>query len=276
MREARAVGFGSFVRSQHMEEELMFYNDPLRINAEVWAELLKNKEVTTEADLNVLNTVYESKNHEIRASEIALRLNMPHHGPINLQIGRFSKRVIAETRVQPPLRKDGTPRWWHVPFLGYERGVRCPWIMRPELATAFEMVFDGVDSELVYCGETTVEDNLALSEGTVNQVLVSRYERNRRARSMSIAHNGSQCVVCGFDFERVYGPLGKDKIHVHHLVPLSEIHEAYDVDPIRDLCPVCPNCHLIIHSKKDPFTIEEVRRIIRDVQNAKTPVRTDL
>jgi 5-methylcytosine-specific restriction protein A len=37
----------------------------------------------------------------------------------------------------------------------------------------------------------------------------------------------------------------------------------YEVDPIRDLRPVCPNCHLIIHSKKVPFTVEEVKNMLR-------------
>jgi 5-methylcytosine-specific restriction protein A len=51
-------------------------------------------------------------------------------------------------------------------------------------------------------------------------------------------------------------------MHVHHIIPMSKIREQYLVDPISDLRPVCPNCHFIIHSKKEPFTIEEVRTLI--------------
>lgn len=245
----------------------MFYNDPLEISADVWIELLTDREVTTEPDLIILKIVYESKNHEIRASEIASRLNILHHGPINLQISRFSKRVIRKTGVQPPLRRDGKPRWWHVPFLGYEKAGRFPWIMRPELVIAFEEVFGQSDTEFVCSGEITIEDTSSLSEGTVRQVFVNRYERSRHARRICIAHYGSRCVVCGFDFEKIYGPIGKDKIHIHHLIPLSEIQKEYEVDPIRDLRPVCPNCHLIIHSKREPFTIEEVRKMITMSRN---------
>lgn len=79
----------------------MFYNAPLEISKEVWSQILTHREVTTESDLNILKIVYESKNHEIRASEIASRSNIPHHGVINLQISRFSKRVIHKTGVQP-------------------------------------------------------------------------------------------------------------------------------------------------------------------------------
>jgi len=36
---------------------------------------------------------------------------------------------------------------------------------------------------------------------------------------------------------------------VHHLVPISKIGKKYRVDPIKDLRPVCPNCHAVIHLK---------------------------
>ncbi len=149
--------------------------------------------------------------------------------------------------------------------MGYEKRGKFPWIMRPELVIAFEVICGQEDSELDYSGEISLEETPSLSEGTVSQVFVNRYERNRRARNICIAHHGSKCVVCGFNFEDVYGPIGKNKIHVHHLIPLFEIQKEYKVDPVNDLCSVCPNCHLIIHSKKEPFTIEEVSKMIKRV-----------
>lgn len=250
--------------------DAMFYNDPLDISAEVWTELLADNDVTTELDMKVLRIIYESKNHEIRSSEIVSKLNYyTHYGPINSLISRFSKRVIAKTGVQPPLRKDGKPRWWHVPFLGYESEGRFPWIMRPDLVMAFDNIFGQDESELIFSGELTIEDTPLLHEGTVSQVLVNRYKRKRHARSICIAHHGSVCAVCGFDFEKVYGPIGKNKVHVHHLIPLSKIQQEYQVDPVKDLRPVCPNCHLIIHSKGEPFTIEEIRQMISTFSNGK-------
>jgi len=241
-----------------------FYNDPLEISAEVWAELLVDSDVTKESDLIVLRLVYESVNHEMHASEIAPHLNYQMHAPVNAKIARFSKRVIEKTGAQPPTRENGTARWWHVPFLGYdERNGMCAWIMRPELVVACEQVFGQNNSELVYPGEVNIEDNTVLSEGAVSQVFVNRYERSKQARTACIEHYGCRCAVCGFDFEKVYGPIGQNKIHVHHLIPLSGIRQEYEIDPIRDLRPVCPNCHLIIHSKTEPFTIDEVRKQIR-------------
>jgi 5-methylcytosine-specific restriction protein A len=85
-------------------------------------------------------------------------------------------------------------------------------------------------------------------EGAVRTIRVNAYERDRRARQACLDHFGYDCVCCGFNFERTYGPLGRGFIHVHHTVPLASIGHSYEVDPIRDLVPVCPNCHAIIHS----------------------------
>jgi predicted HNH restriction endonuclease len=99
-------------------------------------------------------------------------------------------------------------------------------------------------------------------EGAKRQITVNAYERNPAARKQCIAYYGSSCLVCDINFERVYGSLGKDYIHVHHLKPLSEIGEQYLVDPIVDLRPVCPNCHAILHKRNPPYTIEELKDII--------------
>lgn len=246
----------------------MFYNDPLDISAEVWTQLLADKKITSDKDLKILKIVYDSPKHEIRASEIVPKINYyTHHGPINSQISRFSKRVIDKTGVQPPLRKDGKPRWWHVPFLGYESGRSFPWIMRDELVIAFEKIFPQDNPELVYFDELPVKRPSLIEEGTVSQVIINQYERRSDARRLCIAHYGSECSICGFNFEKTYGPIGKNKVHVHHLIPLSKIRQKYTIDPITDLRPVCPNCHMIIHSKNDPFTIEEVKLMISRSSN---------
>ena len=68
--------------------------------------------------------------------------------------------------------------------------------------------------------------------------------------------------LCSFDFEKKYGEIGKGFIHVHHVKPLSEINEEYEVNPIQDLRPVCPNCHVMIHKKKPAFNIEEIKSLL--------------
>lgn len=97
------------------------------------------------------------------------------------------------------------------------------------------------------------------SEGAGRQVTLTTYERNPRARRACLDHHGSRCSVCGIDFGERYGELGEGFIHVHHLRPLSEIAEDYEVNPITDLIPVCPNCHAMLHLKTPPLSPDELR-----------------
>ncbi|MGB5964148.1 MAG: HNH endonuclease [Sulfurimonadaceae bacterium] len=96
-------------------------------------------------------------------------------------------------------------------------------------------------------------------EGAVKKVYVNRYERNTEARDKCIEYYGLKCSVCNFDFEKTYGDIGAGFIHVHHLRSIASIGQEYDIDPIKDLRPVCPNCHAMLHKKKEPFSIEELK-----------------
>jgi 5-methylcytosine-specific restriction protein A len=85
-------------------------------------------------------------------------------------------------------------------------------------------------------------------EGAVRTIKVNRYERDPRARRIALEHHGHVCAVCDLDPVRVYGPgIGTRVIHVHHITPMSQIGEEYELDPINDLIPLCPNCHNAIH-----------------------------
>ncbi len=99
-----------------------------------------------------------------------------------------------------------------------------------------------------------------LREGLFRRVTVNAYERNREARDRCIRHYGCRCVVCDFSFEDVYGDIGRAYIHVHHLVPIASIGEQYTVDPVRDLRPVCANCHAMLHSSEPPLSIEALEK----------------
>jgi hypothetical protein len=99
-------------------------------------------------------------------------------------------------------------------------------------------------------------------EGGRALVKVNRFERDRHARETCISHHGLRCSVCEMSFQERYGPTMGDFIHVHHLVPLSSIGTAYQVNPIADLRPVCPNCHAVIHRTDPPLSIEQAKALL--------------
>jgi 5-methylcytosine-specific restriction protein A len=96
------------------------------------------------------------------------------------------------------------------------------------------------------------------AEGKSKTVTSKTYDRNPLARQACIEHYGYTCSVCGFNFEKVYGPLGENYIEVHHLRPVADIGEEYLIDPIKHLRPVCANCHRMLHKQRPPLSVEEL------------------
>lgn len=102
-------------------------------------------------------------------------------------------------------------------------------------------------------------------EGAVSRVEVNRYERSPEARRVCLAFHGLSCAACGFSFEIAYGEIGKDFIHVHHVVPVSQLGSGYQLDPVTDLVPLCANCHAMSHQGvSTPRTVAELRRAIAE------------
>ena len=106
------------------------------------------------------------------------------------------------------------------------------------------------------------EDLEGLPEGMLSREEFNRYERNRLNREACIAIKGTTCLVCGFNFADAFGDLGEGFIHVHHVVPVSQMGEGYVVDPSRDLVPVCANCHSMMHRTNPPLGVDELREIL--------------
>jgi predicted HNH restriction endonuclease len=143
-------------------------------------------------------------------------------------------------------------------------GNEWEWKLRPNAARALERLGIVSDNFVRLPDEETVSER-ALLEGKVHRIEVNAYERNPEARRKCLEHYGTSCSVCGFNFEKVYGEIGARFIHVHHLKLLSGIATSYQVDPIRDLRPVCPNCHAMIHIRqgKPPLSIAEIRKLVK-------------
>lgn len=104
------------------------------------------------------------------------------------------------------------------------------------------------------------------TEGATVTVNVNRFERNPKARQQCIDHYGARCYVCGFNFSEKYGrELGDGFIHVHHLVDISLIGEEYEVDPMADLRPLCPNCHAMVHRKRPAMHPDDLKKIVSEL-----------
>lgn len=106
-----------------------------------------------------------------------------------------------------------------------------------------------------------------VKDGEVRDVHCHGYERDPKNRAACLKHFGYKCQICGFDFSVFYGPEFAGKIEVHHIDPLCRTKSSHDIDPIKDLIPVCSNCHTALHSKKggrdEVYLPDELRAMIK-------------
>lgn len=126
-----------------------------------------------------------------------------------------------------------------------------------------------VYDKILSLSEIAVENSLDYeftsnyTEGKKMVTYTTVYERNPKLRQQALDFHGYTCMVCGFNFLKVYGDIGLGFIHVHHVNPLSETGEQV-VNPKTDLMPVCPNCHCMIHRDKNHIlSIEELKLIFK-------------
>jgi 5-methylcytosine-specific restriction protein A len=69
-----------------------------------------------------------------------------------------------------------------------------------------------------------------------------RLERNRKLADSAKKYHGYNCQACGFNFQSVYGIIGKDFIEAHHLRSLSKLKgTVVELDPRTDFAVLtCP------------------------------------
>ncbi|WP_202944680.1 HNH endonuclease [Desulforapulum autotrophicum] len=114
-----------------------------------------------------------------------------------------------------------------------------------------------------FAEEISENEEMLFFEGAKQTVTINKYERDHNARKACIEYHGYNCKVCGFDFEKTYGELGRNYIHVHHLIPLSKIGKEYSINPQTDLIPVCPNCHAMLHKSENPNDLYSLKKMIQ-------------
>jgi 5-methylcytosine-specific restriction protein A len=191
----------------------------------------------------------------------------PHWDPVRRERGDTTPRVqvrferlVARDSVLP-VEALRTGPLGEIHWSPQSSGTQVP----THLAAALEEVWERFQP---HAGASASPDELTPGvkyiEGAALSVVVNRYERDPEARKACIRLHGTDCAVCGFSFARRYGRHGAGFIHVHHLSPLAQGdgHGAA-VDPERDLRPVCPNCHAMLHRGERLLSIQELKAMLR-------------
>lgn len=229
-----------------------------------WIEILQDKTLTKETNISIFQILYDFDDQKAYASQIGRIMGSNSkvpHGTINLEIGRYAKRIGKKYDINYTERSKSTYKYWDLFFNGWDEGKFFVWQLKEPLKKALEET--ELTGEEKYSEEISFDNQEKLFEGAKRKIVVNAYERNYKVRQLCIKEFGNSCAVCEFNFEEHYGELGKDFIHVHHLTPISQIGKNYEVDPTKDLRPVCPNCHSMLHRKEPPISIEELKLILK-------------
>ena len=156
---------------------------------------------------------------------------------------------------------------YHLKDNGLKQAPQTPMRLKGDLLAYIEENFNINHESTVF--PDTLDRSTEIFEGVKRQVIVNKYERSSLARSMCIEEKGVRCYVCDMSFEDVYGDIGKGFIHIHHLKPIHTIDKEYKIDFKKDLIPVCPNCHAMLHRGEAGETLrpEELKEIIEKYRN---------
>jgi len=230
-----------------------------------WTEILQDESLTKPLDLAIFQTLYSFDGYYAYASQVGRILGYSGkvpHGVLNLEVGNYAKRIAKKYDINFTQRSQQKYKYWDLFFEGWDDGKFFVWKLRPELIEALENT--GLTGNEPLPDEIPSNEEERIFEGAKRTIIVNAYERNSKARELCIKHYGTTCIVCSFDFEKKFGEHGKGFIHVHHLTPLADIGEHYEVDPIKDLRPVCPNCHAMLHRDEPPLTIEELKSMLKE------------
>lgn len=112
------------------------------------------------------------------------------------------------------------------------------------------------------------EDDEGFAEGKKKLRTHICRERNykviKEAKDRYKKNNGKLiCQICNFDFEQIYGEIGKDFIEGHHIVPVSELNEG-DKTKVEDIVLVCSNCHKMLHRKRPWLKPDQLKDILKN------------
>ena len=194
--------------------------------------------------------------HQFLHKELAALLGI---APITLsgEFGKLGHRVYDCLHWHPEGWQPPNFDWSSVLVQFEKSNYGWMWIARKEFVHALDTIcMDEIETG-------TIQPEI-FSEGASTQRTIAVFERSRSAREACLNEFGTRCFICQFDFGKTYGSQFAGHIHVHHLNPISSRKTIYELDPKRDLRPVCPNCHYVLHLKSPPFTVEEVRHFTRN------------
>ncbi len=161
---------------------------------------------------------------------------------------KYEKFLKGKTRDD----EEGKSGYWVSHFNSPNQISKNPVMDQGDTKQSSDSIFDF--SEKNRCEVATDKEKISVIEGIVTELSGQQKSRSRKYIEPAKKRDNYTCQTC----ELMLSVNGKDILQVHHLSLL----ESEVVTTLDDLICLCPTCHYIAHTKKPPFTPEEIKQLL--------------
>jgi len=114
-------------------------------------------------------------------------------------------------------------------------------------------------------------ENKQFEAGFPEGKIIERIHKSRERNSKLIEsakinfrskHGRLFCEICGFDFEKKYGLIGKEFIEAHHTIPVSDMKPNH-VTKLEEIVLLCSNCHSMAHIKRPWLSMKKLNTLVK-------------
>lgn len=206
----------------------------------VLTELNSVKNRYNDRILSIINCLFLTDDYKLNAKVIGDTINIAYQR-LNIDVGEFGKHLYYKYKntllKNPPLRENGSIRWWHIVFDGEDCKDRYLWQLKPEMINAIKelKLFCGTKEEKEKSvrrkEQIGINQDVANFKGEEKKAFVKIRVNQSRLRS-EILKEKNCCQICGLK--------KKELLIVSHIKPWSKSSETERVDP-DNVMLLCPN-----------------------------------
>lgn len=232
-----------------------------------WEELLQNRAIFSNDNIELLKRIYLFDNHAATCKELSIQDGVSSSTYISPMVA-LSRRISKHLNLPPIKGTDGKETFWRVLFWGkFRENGEFEWKLRPKLANSLVKLYPELELEPI----NEEEDNSLIEDlrktAVIDQNLNFEYEGKPKKKQEPIYSNGSKTYPrdrkiamnalahakynCEINNDHPTFKRKKSNINYtepHHLVPMAfsdEFNISLDVE--ENIVSLCSNCHNQLH-----------------------------
>ena len=190
--------------------------------------------------LSIISCLFVADEYKLNAKAIGDTINIAYQR-LNIDVGEFGKLLYNKYKdtllKNPPLRENGTVRWWHIVFDGEDGKSLYYWQLKPEMVKAIKelKLFCNTKEEKEESArrreQVRINQDVSIFKGEEKKAFVKIRVNQSRLR-YDILKKQDYCQICGLK--------KKELLIVSHIKPWSKSSEEERVDH-NNVMLLCPN-----------------------------------